>query len=182
MTRQAGPISLAWQAARAGTHPQIFLTNQVFFQGILHTRIAGFRLYPRHVHRYGYLPPPAANILRHQPAPRRPQPPLRLRDPRLNELATNPLSLPAYHAFILESGKECDDSDRETGSTEPGLVVMAIPYPAPFPIAIALHRELRWQMFRWGSAEAAPVAQIPLSRPGTARGKQPRKPEFGRPR
>ena len=60
-----------------------------------------------------------ANILRQQQAPRRPQPPLRLRDPRLNELATDPLSLLAYDAFILESRKESDDSARETGSTEP---------------------------------------------------------------
>jgi hypothetical protein len=60
-----------------------------------------------------------ANILRQQQAPRRPQPPLRLRDPRLNELVTDPLSLLAYDAFILDSGKECDDASRETGSTEP---------------------------------------------------------------
>jgi hypothetical protein len=60
-----------------------------------------------------------ANILRQQQAPHRPQPPLRLRDPRLNELATDPLSLLAYDAFILESGKESDESARETGSTEP---------------------------------------------------------------
>jgi hypothetical protein len=60
-----------------------------------------------------------ANILRQQQAPRRPQPPLRLRDSRLNELATDPLSLLAYDAFILESGKEPDDAARETGSTEP---------------------------------------------------------------
>jgi hypothetical protein len=60
-----------------------------------------------------------ANILCQQQAPRRTQPPLRLRDQRLNELATDPLSLLAYDVFILESGKEPDDSDRETGSTEP---------------------------------------------------------------
>ena len=60
-----------------------------------------------------------SNILRQQQAPRRPQPPLRLRDPRLNELATDPLSLLAYDAFILESGKESEHSARETGSTEP---------------------------------------------------------------
>jgi len=62
-----------------------------------------------------------ANILRQQQTPRRPQPPLRLRDPRWNELATDPLSLLAYDAFILESGKESEshDSARETGSTEP---------------------------------------------------------------
>ena len=61
-----------------------------------------------------------ANILRQQQSPRRPQPPLRLRDPLLNELATDPLSLLEYDAFILESGKERDDSSRtETEATEP---------------------------------------------------------------
>jgi transposase len=50
------------------------------------------------------------NILRQQQTPRRPQPPLRLRDPRLNELVTDPVSLLAYDAFILESGKDCDDT------------------------------------------------------------------------
>jgi transposase len=60
-----------------------------------------------------------ANILRQQHAPRRPQPPLRLRDPRLNELATDPISLVEYDAFILESGKEPDDpSRRETRPAE----------------------------------------------------------------
>src|SRR5215472_18376949 len=34
-----------------------------------------------------------ANILRQQQCPRREQPPVRLRDARLNELATDPLSL-----------------------------------------------------------------------------------------
>lgn len=61
-----------------------------------------------------------ANILRQQHAPRRPQPPLRLRDPRLNDLAPDPVSLLEYDAFILESGKERDDSSRrETAATEP---------------------------------------------------------------
>jgi hypothetical protein len=61
-----------------------------------------------------------ANILRQQRSPRRPQPPLRLRDPLLNELTTDPISLLEYDAFILESGKERDDSSRtETGPTEP---------------------------------------------------------------
>jgi hypothetical protein len=59
------------------------------------------------------------------------------------------------------------------------LVVMVIPYAAPFLIAIALHRELRWQMLRWESAAAAPAAEIPASRPGAARGKQ-QKHEIGR--
>ncbi len=60
------------------------------------------------------------NILRRQRSPRRPQPPLRLRDPLLNELVTDPISLLEYDAFILESGKEPDDSSRtETTDTEP---------------------------------------------------------------
>ena len=59
------------------------------------------------------------NILRQQRSPRRPQPPLRLRDPLLNALVTDPLSLLGYDAFILESGKENDDSPRtETTATE----------------------------------------------------------------
>ena len=60
-----------------------------------------------------------ANILRQQRSPRRPQPPLRLRDPLLNELATDPISLLEYDAFILESGKEPDDPSRtETSATQ----------------------------------------------------------------
>lgn len=60
-----------------------------------------------------------ANILRQQQCPRHPQPPLLLRDPLLNELATDPLSLLEYDAFILNHGKEPDASSRtETESTE----------------------------------------------------------------
>jgi hypothetical protein len=60
-----------------------------------------------------------ANILRQQQSPRQTQPPLRRRDPRLNDLATDPLSLLPYDAFILDSGKESDDSSRtETESTD----------------------------------------------------------------
>jgi transposase len=60
-----------------------------------------------------------ANILRQQRSPRRPQPPLRLRDPMLNQLVTDPISLLEYDAFILESGKETDDHSRtETAATE----------------------------------------------------------------
>jgi hypothetical protein len=60
-----------------------------------------------------------ANILRQQQSPRQTQPALRLRDPRLNDLATDPLSLLAYDSFILDSGKEPDDSSRtETASTD----------------------------------------------------------------
>jgi len=62
-----------------------------------------------------------ANILRQQQSPRRPQPPLVLRDPLLNELATDPLSLLEYDAFILHPhGKESDDSTpTEAEPTEP---------------------------------------------------------------
>jgi hypothetical protein len=44
-----------------------------------------------------------ANILLQQQAPRSLQPPLRLRDPRLNELTTDPLSLLEYDTFILDA-------------------------------------------------------------------------------
>jgi len=46
-----------------------------------------------------------ANILRQQQSPRQMQPPLRLRDPRLNDLVTDPLSLLEYDAFILDPGR-----------------------------------------------------------------------------
>jgi len=60
-----------------------------------------------------------ANLVRQQQAPRYPQPPLKLRDPQWNELVTDPVSLLAYDAFILESGKDCDDSPRtETAATQ----------------------------------------------------------------
>jgi hypothetical protein len=60
------------------------------------------------------------NIVRQQQAPRRPQPPLKLRDPHLNELVTAPVSLLAYDAFILESGKEKHElSPTETPAVEP---------------------------------------------------------------
>ncbi|MGA1994080.1 MAG: IS21 family transposase [Bryobacteraceae bacterium] len=60
-----------------------------------------------------------ANILRQQQSPRHPQPPLRLHDPALNDLATDPLSLLEYDAFILHPGKESDDPARtETESTD----------------------------------------------------------------
>jgi hypothetical protein len=60
-----------------------------------------------------------ANILRQQQSPRQTQPPLSLRDPRLNDLATDPLSLLQYDAFILDPGKESDDSSRtEAESTD----------------------------------------------------------------
>jgi hypothetical protein len=62
-----------------------------------------------------------ANIVRQQQSPRRPQPPVPLRDPRLRDLVTDPLSLLAYDAFILDSEKETHDLPRtETATTEPG--------------------------------------------------------------
>jgi len=61
-----------------------------------------------------------ADNLQQQRSPRRPQPRLQLRDPLLNDLVTDPISLLDYDAFILESGKDCDDSPRtETAATEP---------------------------------------------------------------
>jgi transposase len=47
-----------------------------------------------------------ANILRQQQSRRDVQPPLCLKDPALNQLATDPLSLAEYDAFILRSRKE----------------------------------------------------------------------------
>ena len=47
-----------------------------------------------------------ANILMQEQSPRNLQPPLQLKDPRLNELVTDPLSLLEYDAFILESKEE----------------------------------------------------------------------------
>jgi len=61
-----------------------------------------------------------ANILRQQQARRDVQPPVRLRQPELNELATDPLSLAEYDAFILRSRKESHDlPSSETESTQP---------------------------------------------------------------
>jgi len=51
-----------------------------------------------------------ANLLRQQLSPRNPQPPLQLRDPELNQLVTDPLSLLDYDAFVLEARKESHDS------------------------------------------------------------------------
>ena len=50
-----------------------------------------------------------ANLLRQQACPRPVQPPVRLRDPLLNELVTDPLSLLEYDAYILSSRKESPD-------------------------------------------------------------------------
>jgi hypothetical protein len=47
-----------------------------------------------------------ANILRQQQERRDIQPPLRLKHSALNELATDPLSLAQYDAFLLPDGKE----------------------------------------------------------------------------
>ena len=51
------------------------------------------------------------------------------------------------------------------------MVVNVIPFAAPFLIAIGLHRELRWQMLRWGSAEAesAVLPEKPSGKPKSAR-------------
>lgn len=61
-----------------------------------------------------------ANILRQQQTRRDVQPPVRLRLTELNELATDPLSLAEYDAFILQSRKESHDlASPETESTQP---------------------------------------------------------------
>jgi predicted component of type VI protein secretion system len=62
-----------------------------------------------------------ANILRQQQSRRDVQPPLELKDPALNQLATDPLSLAEYDALILRSRKEesCESTGRETESTQP---------------------------------------------------------------
>jgi transposase len=60
-----------------------------------------------------------ANLLRQQLSPRNPQPPLELRDPELNQLVTDPLSLLDYDAFILDARKESYDCPgTETRTTE----------------------------------------------------------------
>jgi hypothetical protein len=60
------------------------------------------------------------NLLHQQQRPRMVQPPLRLQDPQLNELATDPLSLADYDALILHSKKANDDrTATETRTTEP---------------------------------------------------------------
>ena len=58
-----------------------------------------------------------ANILRQQQQRRDVQPPLRLRDPALNDLSTDPVSLAQYDAFILRSRKE--SRDRTASETQP---------------------------------------------------------------
>lgn len=60
-----------------------------------------------------------ANILHQQHVRRDVQPPLRLKNPELNKLTTDPLSLAEYDAFILRSRKEsCDLTPPETESTQ----------------------------------------------------------------
>ena len=61
-----------------------------------------------------------ANILRQQQTRREVQPPLRFKQPELNDLATDPVSLADYDAFILQSRKDSHDhSAPETQPTEP---------------------------------------------------------------
>lgn len=60
-----------------------------------------------------------ANILHQQQSRRDVQPPLRLKDPALNQLATDPLSLATYDAFILDSRKEsCELSPTQAQPTD----------------------------------------------------------------
>jgi transposase len=60
------------------------------------------------------------HLLHQMEPPREPQPPLQLRNPELNQLSTDPLSLLDYDAFILKAGKESSDEPaRETASADP---------------------------------------------------------------
>jgi hypothetical protein len=58
-----------------------------------------------------------SNILRQQQSRHEVQPPLRLKDPELNHLATDPLSLAEYDPFILRSRK--NSRDATSHETEP---------------------------------------------------------------
>jgi transposase len=61
-----------------------------------------------------------AHLLHQTQSAREPQPPLQLRDPELNQLSTDPLSLLDYDAFILKARKESsDDPGREAAPAEP---------------------------------------------------------------
>ena len=62
-----------------------------------------------------------AHLLHQIESPREPQPPLQLRDPELNQLSTDPLSLLDYDTFILKARKESstDDPGRETAPPDP---------------------------------------------------------------
>jgi hypothetical protein len=65
------------------------------------------------------------------------------------------------------------------------LVVNVIPYVAPFPIALSVHRELRSQFFRWGEGTALPGGRRRSLPPGAAQtgrpgSKEQRKRDIGR--
>jgi hypothetical protein len=51
------------------------------------------------------------------------------------------------------------------------VVVLAVPYAAPFVVAVALQRELRWQIFRWG--HPAPQLQGDGQRSGSRKTDRP---------
>jgi transposase len=61
-----------------------------------------------------------ANILRQQLSPRAVQPRLRLKDPELDQLTTDPLSLLDYDTFLFPERNDSDDhTSPETGTTQP---------------------------------------------------------------
>ncbi|HXJ43893.1 MAG TPA: IS21 family transposase [Bryobacteraceae bacterium] len=61
-----------------------------------------------------------ANILRQQQSPRAVQPRLRLNNPELDQLATDPLSLLEYDALLLPERNDSDEhTPPETGTTQP---------------------------------------------------------------
>ena len=66
-----------------------------------------------------------ANILHQQQIPRDIQTPLRWKHSELNELVTDPLSLPDYDALILESRKELPWTPLEQKLNQLGLTTMS---------------------------------------------------------
>jgi hypothetical protein len=87
-----------------------------------------------------------ANILRQQRSPRRPQPPLRLRDPHLNELPTGPVSLLEYGlGYHLKTGHQLSLQNRPME-----------PYPGPDDVlpCRAPFRQVLLEVFGWKACQA----------------------------
>jgi hypothetical protein len=64
----------------------------------------------------------------------------------------------AHHAAGQLSGQQSDISKWFLRFGD-YLVIDAVPYAAPFVIALCLHRELRCRMFQWGSSELFAVQE-----------------------
>ena len=70
----------------------------------------------------------------------------------------------AHHAAAQWSGRQSDLSKWFLRFGD-YLVMSTIPYAAPFVIALSLHRELRWRVFKWGNAEPFAVQENRATRP-----------------